>query len=280
MIGNPYSTRSVRWGDMIFRTPSTAPQIGKTVSNPGASEKWFVGIKLEAENGIARDMYNRAGVVTTEGVDSRIFNAMDLLPPDSFVNINLKNPSDESREGLAYDFRAIGENEYRWELNLSTSITSIPVRLSLDNLANIPEGVQLTLRDMTDGKTIDVKTDCALTLTLNKGNTHKYLLTAHMGPGSVTGADELHPVSFGFKGINPNPFNPSTTITFGVEKSGNVKLRIYNINGQLVETLTDGVMASGKHSILWNAKRCSSGVYLVVLEAGGKRDSKKISLVK
>ena len=280
MVGNPF-WYPIRWKDILVRKPTTgtAP-VGKPVSLPGKIEKWFVGIKLETVDGTARDMYNRAGVVTTEGVNSKIYNAMDLIPPDSFVNVNLKDPADKSGEGRAYDFRTIGKNEYQWELDLSTSFTTIPVRLSLDNMANVPKGVQFTFKDMSTGEMYSIEGDRSFSLTLTGGTTHKYLLTAQMGPGSVTSADAEHPVSFGLANVKPNPFNPATTISFGIEKSGTVKLCIYSINGQLVETLADGVMSSGQHSMVWNAKDRSSGVYLLLLESGGKRDTKKMSLVK
>ena len=214
--------------------------MGNWLQIRGNIEKWFVGIKLEALDGAARDMYNRAGVVMSNGVNGKIFNAMDLVPPDSFVNINIKDPSDNSREGLAYDFRTVGQNEYQWELNLSTSYSSASVMLSLENLANIPKNVQLTLKDMATGEIIKIDGDRSLTLTLHKGSSNKYLLIARMGVDPTIIKDETHPLYFGLTGVNPNPFNPSTTICFGVEKSGNVKLSIYNINGQLVTTLMEG----------------------------------------
>ena len=277
MVGNPY-WYPVHWGDMMIRKPSTGTNpMGKRASGSGSADKWYVGIKLQSSDGIARDMYNRAGVVTTTGVDSDIFNAMDLIPPDSYVDVNLTNPADTERDGLAYDFRAVGQTEYQWELNLSTSYSSKTVQLSLDNLANVPEGVQFTLKDMSTGEIFTVAEDFSISLTLNAGTTHKYLLTAKSVP---TGVEDTHPVSFGITGVNPNPFNPSTTVNFNLEKSGSVKLNVYNITGQLVETLTDGVMAPGKHSVVWNARGCSSGVYLVVLESNGKNDTRKMSLMK
>ena len=277
MVGNPY-WYPVHWGDMMIRKPSTGTNpMGKRASGSGSADKWYVGIKLQSSDGVARDMYNRAGVVTTTGVDSDIFNAMDLIPPDSYVDVNLTNPADTERDGLAYDFRAVGQTEYQWELNLSTSYSSKTVQLSLDNLANVPEGVQFTLKDMSTGEIFTVAEDFSISLTLNAGTTHKYLLTAKSVP---TGVEDTHPVSFGITGVNPNPFNPSTTVNFNLEKSGSVKLSVYNITGQLVETLTDGVMAPGKHSVVWNARGCSSGVYLVVLESNGKNDTRKMSLMK
>jgi hypothetical protein len=117
MVGNPY-WYPIRWKDMLVRKPSTgtAP-VGKPVSTPGTIEKWFVGIKLEALDGTSRDMYNRAGVVTTTGANSKLFNALDMLPPDSFVNVNLKDPDNNSGGALAYDFRSAWKDAYTLKLH-------------------------------------------------------------------------------------------------------------------------------------------------------------------
>lgn len=59
----------------------------------------------------------------------------------------------------------------------------------------------------------------------------------------------------------PNPFNPTTTINYQLKKLGYVELKIYNIKGQLIDTLVNEHQYSGSHSVVWNAKGFSSGVY-------------------
>ena len=58
----------------------------------------------------------------------------------------------------------------------------------------------------------------------------------------------------------PNPFNPETTISFSLLKNTEISLKIYNIKGQLVETLLNEQKAVGNNSIVWNAKEYSSGL--------------------
>ncbi|MBT3497216.1 MAG: S8 family serine peptidase, partial [Candidatus Marinimicrobia bacterium] len=65
----------------------------------------------------------------------------------------------------------------------------------------------------------------------------------------------------------PNPFNPSATIRFSVEKGFITSLHIYDINGRMVETLIDGIVESGIHEIQWNAGNQASGIYFVRLES-------------
>ena len=83
----------------------------------------------------------------------------------------------------------------------------------------------------------------------------------------------------------PNPFNPNTTLTFTLPKSGPVKLRVYNATGQLVRTLISDTLASGVHQMQWDAanddgNRVSSGVYLCRLEFGGLVSQVKLVLAK
>ncbi|MDD3642762.1 MAG: PKD domain-containing protein [Candidatus Krumholzibacteria bacterium] len=60
----------------------------------------------------------------------------------------------------------------------------------------------------------------------------------------------------------PNPFNPITTIAFGRPEAGNVRLDVYTVKGELVETLVDGTRGAGYHTVEWNAAGVSSGIYL------------------
>lgn len=83
----------------------------------------------------------------------------------------------------------------------------------------------------------------------------------------------------------PNPFNPATTISFYLASSGNVKLQIYNIKGQLVTTLIDEDMPSGTHQIVWDGtdskgNHTSSGVYLYRLETIEHQSTNKMILLK
>ncbi len=91
--------------------------------------------------------------------------------------------------------------------------------------------------------------------------------------------------SYVLHGNYPNPFNPSTTISFALPTASDVTLAIYNTNGQLVKRLVAGEMSAGRHSFTWDAtnergERVSSGVYLYVIKAGGFTAQKKLVLMK
>lgn len=78
----------------------------------------------------------------------------------------------------------------------------------------------------------------------------------------------------------PNPFNPETTITFSVPATGVVRLDIFNLKGQLLETLVDDKLEAGNHRVVWNAYAHPSGVYLMRLETGHASETSRVTLMK
>jgi hypothetical protein len=80
--------------------------------------------------------------------------------------------------------------------------------------------------------------------------------------------------------LDPNPFNPSTTIEFALLKPSFVILKIYNLLGEEVATLAAEKLPAGKHQRVWEAKGLASGVYLYRLEAGEFVETKKLILLR
>ncbi len=78
----------------------------------------------------------------------------------------------------------------------------------------------------------------------------------------------------------PNPFNAQTTIRYSLPESGPVSLTIYNILGQKVATLLDGVQAAGEHRTVWDANGLPSGIYLCRLHTNGYANSEQLFLMK
>jgi len=83
----------------------------------------------------------------------------------------------------------------------------------------------------------------------------------------------------------PNPFNPTTNISFSMQREGHVVLDVYNIKGQKVNTLVNEIRSAGHHSVVWNGKDTSgrdvsSGVYFYRMSAGNYEDVKKMILLK
>lgn len=78
----------------------------------------------------------------------------------------------------------------------------------------------------------------------------------------------------------PNPFNPTTNISFEVSRKMNVAINIYDLTGKLVQNLFSGVREPGKYEIQFNAEKLSSGMYFYRVEADGFTETNKLVLLK
>ena len=104
--------------------------------------------------------------------------------------------------------------------------------------------------------------------------------------GLVDGDDPTAPVVVTSLNTNyPNPFNPSTTISYSVKEALPVTIEIYNVKGQLVKTLINEQKAAGTHTVVWNGtdnsnRPVSSGVYYYKMNAGKYSSTKKMIMMK
>ncbi len=88
------------------------------------------------------------------------------------------------------------------------------------------------------------------------------------------------PQEFSLDQNYPNPFNPATTIPFKLEKSGFVRLEVFNLLGQKVATLLNEFRLPGEHTVSWDASDLQSGLYIYKLSVNGFADAKKMILLK
>ncbi len=88
------------------------------------------------------------------------------------------------------------------------------------------------------------------------------------------------PATFTLEQNFPNPFNPTTTISFEMPEAGFVTLKVMNLLGEEVATLISETRAAGRHTIDFNASNLSSGVYLYTVSSGIYTATKKLTLMK
>lgn len=77
----------------------------------------------------------------------------------------------------------------------------------------------------------------------------------------------------------PNPFRGATTLPFTLPGAGHVTLRVYDLLGREVATLVDGVRPAGGHTAVWHAGSLPAGLYLARLEAGGRTQTRVLTLL-
>ncbi|MCD6177263.1 MAG: T9SS type A sorting domain-containing protein, partial [Candidatus Cloacimonetes bacterium] len=103
---------------------------------------------------------------------------------------------------------------------------------------------------------------------------------------SVNADENIIPVTTELNGNYPNPFNPTTTISFSVAQTSSfVNVEIFNIKGQKVKQLVNEILPAGKHIAVWNGKdnngkQTASGIYFYKMKSGDYQQSKKMLLLK
>ncbi len=99
----------------------------------------------------------------------------------------------------------------------------------------------------------------------------------------ATGITDLKlgiPSTFTLKGNYPNPFNPTTTIRFGVPTRSAVRITVFTTLGELVGQLVDGEVGPGYHEFRFDGSHLSSGIYFYRMQAGSYVETKTMLLVK
>lgn len=105
-------------------------------------------------------------------------------------------------------------------------------------------------------------------------------------PTGVPDGDSQVPAATLLDRVYPNPFNPGTHVRFALAHAGPVRLNVYDIRGQLVRQLLEGVpMPAGTHEVFWDGRDAggrgvASGVYVVKLDADQSSFARKVTLMK
>ena len=92
--------------------------------------------------------------------------------------------------------------------------------------------------------------------------------------------DDRIPTTFELSTNYPNPFNPTTSIRYGVPETSTIKLEVFDILGKRVATLVNTTMKPGYYTVQFNAVRLSSGVYFYRLTDGKHYLTQKMTLLK
>ncbi len=98
--------------------------------------------------------------------------------------------------------------------------------------------------------------------------------------GTNLGSDTDKPVEFRLDQNHPNPFNPSTQISFSLPTGEHVDLAVYDMMGRRVTQLVDAYTAAGTHRVTFDAASLPSGIYMYVIRAGGMTASNRMTLIK
>jgi hypothetical protein len=123
----------------------------------------------------------------------------------------------------------------------------------------------------------------SLTITNNSVNMPMLILTIRaegVRADAVEMPDGSLPGEFALEQNFPNPFNPATDIRFALPVASHARLTVFNVIGQEIAVLADGMRSAGVHTVTFDASQLPAGVYFYRLEAGSFSDIRKMLLLK
>lgn len=172
------------------------------------------------------------------------------------VDLSWTTSSESNNAGFDIERRSSEGNEWTKVGNVSGNGTS----------------TQLHDYSFTDRNVLTGKYNYRLKQTDYNGNFEYHNLISEINVGT--------PNSFSLKQNYPNPFNPTTKIDFDIAVDGNVKLTVYNSSGKEVGTLVNDFRTAGYHTVTFDARNISSGIYYYKLESNGVSKVMKMTLLK
>lgn len=177
------------------------------------------------------------------------------------------------RKSLTFSWNNIDKVPSGWEIMLIDKVTSEKVNLRVAEVYQF-DNIQLDSKPSTHSE------DRSL---LNKAKTKKgdprFILSIRPPSQSLLNQGNI-PESVKLNPNYPNPFNPSTTISYELAEESSVSLSIWNMIGQKVAILVDDVVEAGTHHETWRASSMPSGMYIARLEVAGQVFIRKMTLIK
>ena len=112
------------------------------------------------------------------------------------------------------------------------------------------------------------------------GSYQDLLAVKYSKVSGITVLSNTAPEDFQLEQNYPNPFNPVTNINYSLPSRNFLSIKIYDVKGNLIETLVNEVQNPGKYSVNWNAEKYPSGVYYYSLKTNKFTETKKMLLIK
>ncbi len=245
---------------------STSQSVNLTGLTPGATYSW----KVRAYYG--GTTYSNYSSTETFTVDPGSSSPVQPIPgsPNNVV-ITTDSPT------FSWILPVQSNSEQTYELVYSTSPDFANSKVVEDIRSPFAQ-----IKDLQSGQTFYWKVRSKN----SNGKYSDYSRPASFVTDKITSAEKVEiPKNFSLKQNYPNPFNPSTIIEFALPREEFVKIKIYDMLGREVKTLTNSMFEAGVHKLLWDGtdnagNKVSSGAYIYKIVAGKYMAVKKMLLMK
>jgi len=234
---------------------------------------------------VATDGTNSAAAATvtvtvTAVNDAPVFAAGDVIatPVDPFAL--------DADYTFTYDAATDVDGDaltYTWEISISSTFGSVAYSAELSDLTGTISAADLIAALEPEGLTPDSQLMVYQRVSASDGeetgSSDGQSITFTRATNVSNESSEI-PTEYYLSGNYPNPFNPSTTIEFGLPEATDVSIVLYDMTGRLVQTLTQQHMAAGVHTVNVQMGDLPSGLYIYRMISGSKVFSNTMHLIK
>ena len=193
-----------------------------------------------------------------ENLVIRIESSIDVAGVEMTINSN-----------MSHDINLIDNSH----ITTKTSYFDNQLKVLSYNIFNDPFDGHVIEYRINDARNLD-QNDISITIGSPQGN--EFYVTTNYNGSSI----EMGPSSYSLNDVYPNPFNPSTQVSFSLPIDSYVTLQAYNLQGTMVDNIFEGYQIKGNHSYTWNASSLPSGVYYIRMISGSNILSTKAMLLK
>ncbi len=281
-------------GNVTLNRAELAANTGSRFFKEISESEFDFGLKLSGDNffDTYRVVFSDRGTTEMDRYDAyKLFsmnpNSINLYSL-SGTNRIMRNvlPSElDSRIEIPLGFDAPDHDEltFSWEglegLPQGWSVTLIDRERNAEMDLTKESDYRFRLRSINErNKAID-REEPVLKKTKSGSESARFVLAVTPASAAGNGSTDK-PESVKLNPNYPNPFNPTTNISYELNRDTRVKLTVWNIVGQKVATLVDGIVEAGEHTETWNATDMPSGIYIAQLEVEGNVFIRKMTLIK
>jgi hypothetical protein len=246
-------------------------------------------IQMSAASGIYKDRHNILGQLESASNDLDWHDNPELLSPGNYLSVAFNVLHENSTIALTSDLRELSENVQIWDGDISGLGLSDPVEISWHVEKALPGDIAVNMIDLNTRCVLDLSVpDLYLLGDLDDRYSRQVKIVAG-DPGQVALAvDEILatiPEELSLDGNYPNPFNPVTTIRFGLPEPRKIRITVVNLLGQEITELVNGWRDIGRHEVQWQGqdhqgRPVATGMYFTVLSDGNKIIVQKMLLLK
>ena len=277
-----YAFHNLTGGNVTLKIPPVmGMMLAHTDQHPGTTARGMPGqwaVRMKARCGEARDEFNYFGCAPSASPRRDPLDLSEPPPVGSYVSLCAIHPEwPEGTGQLAADFRPSGRGTEIWDLKVTSNRPGSVVRITWELDQEIPSDVEIRLRDPETGVDLDVKDEDHYSFIYRQEKNIRLMA----GPAKAVHRDAAElPRTCRLYQNHPNPFNPTTTISFDLAADTHVELAVYNVLGERVKTLYSQQLPAGSYQVEMNARDLAAGIYFCRLQAGSYTETRKMVLLR